>query len=358
MSRQLTKLTTQFDYNGRCYYIRTSSKESKTLSNLLALRYSSKKDKECLLANSGIHAISSVFQSICIGRNWSNDINIVYGNELYCDTPRFINHLKKLYTPFNTFPIDVTNNSMILQLFGQKLKNKHNVLFIESCSNPTGQIFDFKLIGQLRRLSRSLLVIVDNTWLTDVIFNPFDYGADVVVLSLSKHYSGGNCIAGAIIADKKIKLVSILKMKFKNEGIHVNPIYCHIILQNIGLMEKRIRTTSIITQKVADYLQKNSHVHSVKYPGLTNHVSHSLTQTYFKNNLYPNVISLQLRMSKKKAISLMKSSKISYETSFGGEHSKFDCWPFYKDGLTHCRLSIGYNEDFGNIIGHLENVLR
>lgn len=42
-------------------------------------------------------------------------------------------------------------------------------------------------------------MIVDNTWLTSTIFNPFDFKhVDIVVSSMSKYYSAGSCIGGAV----------------------------------------------------------------------------------------------------------------------------------------------------------------
>jgi cystathionine beta-lyase/cystathionine gamma-synthase len=42
-------------------------------------------------------------------------------------------------------------------------------------------------------------VIVDNTWLTGVIFNPLKHHADVSLASLTKYYGAGTAIAGAIV---------------------------------------------------------------------------------------------------------------------------------------------------------------
>ena len=48
--------------------------------------------------------------------------------------------------------------------------------------------------------------MVDNTWLTSSVFNPFDFDIDIVVTSLSKYYSAGSCIGGAIIYKKSCNI--------------------------------------------------------------------------------------------------------------------------------------------------------
>ena len=281
------------NYKNKSFYIRSSSIESNKLSNLIARRYSTssrlRNDKTCILANSGMHATNGILQSICINYKWDSNINIIYADELYCDTYRLFKHIQSLYTPINLY--EFSDN--VVEIFS-KLKGQTNILFLESCSNPTGKIFDFNIIPQLRKLSKELIIIVDNTWLTDVIFNPFFHHIDFVVTSLSKYYSGGNCIAGAIIGNNEnmeynnidqqkrkallCKILSINWQKFKNEGIHINPIYCNIIIKNMKLMNKRICHTSKTTVNIAKYLQDKKKIHSVKHPYLTCHQDHKLSK--------------------------------------------------------------------------------
>jgi cystathionine beta-lyase/cystathionine gamma-synthase len=59
-------------------------------------------------------------------------------------------------------------------------------------------MFDTSILEDLKKLSNSLIFIVDNTWLSIASYNPFDYGADFCVISLTKYYSGGLAIAGTV----------------------------------------------------------------------------------------------------------------------------------------------------------------
>ncbi len=72
----------------------------------------------------------------------------------------------------------------------------------------------------------NLIVIIDNTWLTHVIFNPFEYGADIVCSSLTKYYSGGHVIAGiTLFADSELEneLSNIAKTNARILGFHFSP---------------------------------------------------------------------------------------------------------------------------------------
>lgn len=359
MNFKTDKITTEFDNKGKCFYMRSNCKKGIALQNQLALRYGD--NKTCIITNSGLHAISSLFISIMMKYNWDDNINLIHGSELYGDTGRILHNIPQMYSQMCMQSVDVTNDSQVLHAF-QDWKGKVNILYIESCSNPTGQIFNFDLIPQLKELSKDFCLIVDNTWLTDVVFNPFDYGANFVVLSLSKHYSGGNCISGAIIGNENSSIIKNTRNRFKIEGIHVNPLYCQIITNNLAFLDGRIKRTSDITKIILKYLHDNrnnsKYKYTIKHCWLSYHVSHDRYKKYFKNDYVPSIISLQFNLPKNQLIELIKSSKFPYETSFGGSHSKFDCWPFRQDGKTYCRFAIGYNDKPEIIIKNLDEMLK
>ena len=68
----------------------------------------------------------------------------------------------------------------------------------------------------------NLYVVVDNTWLTGVIFNPLQHHADVVVASLTKYYGAGSAIAGTIIF-KDFKYFNEAEDFLGFTGIHLSP---------------------------------------------------------------------------------------------------------------------------------------
>ena len=141
-----------------------------------------------------------------------------------------------------------------------------NVLFIESCSNHNSKIFDYNVIPRLRELSKSLIVIIDNTWRTHLIFNLFDYYADIIVMSLTKYYSGGTTIMGACIFNETTKNIYDIAVK-KNcyEGVHISPIIAQHLNIMMNQMETRIVNNSELTIKVLKLLQKSKPKYYEKY---------------------------------------------------------------------------------------------
>ena len=150
-------------------------------------------ERQVVLSSSGMEAFSILLECIMISNQFQK-INLFYSDELYCDCPRLINYFKDIFGVLNIIKFDVSNMSKMDEMLLGTYKNEVNIVMMESCSNPTGKIFDFERIQFYKENTRNTKFIVDNTWMTHVCFNPFDYNVDYVFCSSSKHYSGGNCI--------------------------------------------------------------------------------------------------------------------------------------------------------------------
>lgn len=346
----MSELTIQTNRRGVGIYVRSSSEQSRDICSYLDRSYNG----HSIPTVSGIHAISTIIKYALMKNNW-RALNVVCGNELYCDTNRVFREMNKMYSKITCIKVDPNKDSHITSAI-TKTKSEPTVLFLESCSNPSGQILNFDAIKRWKGINRDLLVVIDNTWLTHVILNPLDYGADVVVQSMSKHYSGGNCISGAIISkDKSIK-DAIFNM-FRVEGVHFSVLYGDVIAENLPLLETRVQSISDTTRKVIKLFRDKAKDIRVIHPALMSHPSHARLEKFFKSDLIPGIVLLELKAPKKIAVNLMKKSGIPYKTSFGGSHAKFDPWPFERDEKTYCRLAIGYDESFDDIIFRLEKFI-
>jgi cystathionine beta-lyase/cystathionine gamma-synthase len=327
-----------------------------TVCQMFSVAYST---EQAVLFTSGMHTIyTTLYCSVIKLMRMSGAINLVYGNEMYCDSPRAIKYLAGEFS-LPTHCIDAGKPDAIKTLFSGKLRNGLNIMFIESCTNPNGVMFDFSIIPELRKQSKQLILIVDNTWLTHELFNPFDHDTDLVVVSSSKHYSNGSCIGGAVIGPTKN--IDTISTHARITGVHISPVHCNLILQNMGKIKGNIAKASETTEKIAQLLCQQKNIVNVNHPSLSSHKTHSLYKKYI-SQLYPSVLTIVVPFKKQKAVAMMKSFKqIKYETSFGGSHTKFDPWPVeFMDENNHtctlCRLSIGYNSDYDTIAAELMRI--
>lgn len=293
-----------------------------------------------LLTNSGLHSNYIVINTLI---NQHSQINIIYGDELYHETTEIIKYYKniKLYRM----------NELEL------ISNQINILFIESCSNPNGYIFDFNLIKKIRNLSLKLYVICDNTWLTSLIFNPFDYDVDIVTTSLSKFYSGGNAIGGACIF-KNIDDYDIMNNYIRIAGIHISPLQLKIIEEQIDYVKERINKVSDLTYQVLDFLLKQQNL-KIIHPFLESHISFELMKLYFKNNLIPSTFMIGFKINQENLFRIInKLTILKVETSFGSNWTKIDTFITCHGDLSFIRLSVGYDDNIERIIKGLEELIH
>ena len=344
-------------HNNKSFYNRTGHYKLRKVCKLLDESY--QHNVKSTLLPAGMSAINTVFQNIFIDNQWKN-INIIFGNELYSETIDLIFYYHEKYKNIKIESFNVTDSQSFIESLQEK-SNKVNILYIESCSNPNGYIFDFELIPKLRLLSKKLYVIVDNTWITSVIFNPFKYDVDFTVLSLTKYYSGGGCIAGAIISNHQ--LMDNIIYFIDITGLHVSPLYCDILLENIPKMKDHIIYTYNITHQLAKFLLNQTKVYNVNYVLLSNHISHDNAIKFF-NNIGPSVLTFTLKDNLENITNLMKRlNKIKLETSFGSATTRFD----YPDEIVstnelqngiRCRLAVGYLDTYENIHNELIRMLQ
>lgn len=337
----------QQDSTGKTFYARSHHNESMRLCSTLNNCY----NVNSIVTPSGMSAISTTIMGIMKIKP-KNDYHIIYSSELYCDTPRLFKHFKEMHNNVSIFEFDITNviryRDDVIDYLKKIKKTDIVILFFESCSNPNGHIFDMDVIKLYRKQHTGTLhTVVDNTWLTHIIYNPFSKGADIVVSSLTKYYSGGTAIGGAIFVNNKkifssmIRITSIL-------GLHISPENCNRISTGMAIMGKRIIATSNIMKKL---LESHNDKYNFIHPMMPNHSSYTLANSYL-NGFFPGVMMVECNN-----IPNFDKSLFEIKTSFGASHSRICPYSIggEKIGDTF-RLAIGYDDDSDVILENLEKL--
>jgi O-acetylhomoserine (thiol)-lyase len=192
------------------------------------------------------------------------------------------------------------------------IDDKTKLVFVESIGNPLGNIIDLEAIAKIAH-SYGVPVIVDNTVATPVLQKSFDFGADIVVHSLTKYIGGhGNSIGGAIVDSGKfawgdyperfkvlntpdpsyhgVNYVEALGaaayiararvVPLRNTGAAISPQNTFLFLQGLQTLSLRMERHTENALKVAQYLKAHSKVSWVNYAGLKDHPEHDLAVKY------------------------------------------------------------------------------
>ena len=198
--------------------------------------------------------------------------------------------------------------------FGRLIDERTKAVFVETIGNPLGNITDIEAVAAVAH-AHGVPLIVDNTVPSPYLLRPIDFGADIVVHSLTKYLGGhGNSIGGAIVDSGRFPWIEH-KARFprlnepdvsyhgvvytqalgpaayigrarvvplRNTGAALSPFNAFLILQGIETLALRMDRINANTLAVARYLQQHPKVAWVNYPGLEDHPEHALARKYLR----------------------------------------------------------------------------
>ncbi len=191
------------------------------------------------------------------------------------------------------------------------IDDKTKAVYCESIGNPAGNVVDLEKAAQIAH-AHGIPLIVDNTVATPCLCNPIEWGADVVVHSLTKYIGGHGTIIGGIIVDsnnfdwvankERFRRLNepdvsyhgvvytetglppyILRARvvpLRNMGAALAPMTSFLALQGIETLALRMDRICENTLAVAKHLEGHSKVDWVRYAGLDNSPHKALLDKY------------------------------------------------------------------------------
>ena len=185
-------------------------------------------------------------------------------------------------------------------------------IFCESIGNPAGNICDIEMLAALAR-RHGIPLIVDNTVATPILLRPIDYGADIVVHSLTKFMGGhGTTLGGAIVDSGRFPwreharrfrmfnepdpsyhgliytehfgpaayIARCRSVYQRTTGAVLAPLSAFLLLQGIETVALRVERHVENGRRVADFLRSDPRVEWVNYAGFADNPYHALAQKY------------------------------------------------------------------------------
>jgi len=312
---------------GAIYCRSWSSTREAVEKALLEVYGRSAEEHSAFIFCSGMAAIGATMSSLA-RPNQKRTCIMVCGNELYSEVPRLVQHLVEEHAPFlRAVSFDIRDAAGLKRFFKEHGKDI-SLFHFEACTNPSGQLFDFALIPELRAEAPECVFVADNTWLTGILLNPLDLGVDIVVESMTKYVSAGRCIGGAVIG--KDSVVAKILTWIKVFGHYVAADHCRLFLDGIHTMPQRVCVASASAEQAACYLQEHTGVTRVLYPSLASHPTHAHALQYLRGGgpgcLWFHVAATENVARQALALPAV-SSVIELKTSFGGRAARVDPWP-------------------------------
>ena len=225
--------------------------------------------------------------------------------------------------------VDLTD----LSAWERAIKPETQFLFLETPSNPMMEIADIKALAELAH-SHNALLVVDNVFCTPVLQKPLELGADIVVHSATKYLDGqGRCVGGAVIASDDVIEKSIYPF-LRTGGSTLSPFNAWVFLSGLETLAIRMKTHCENAQALATWLEGQSVVKRVFYPGLTSHPQHELAQQQQAG--FGGVVSFELEHGQAKAWELIDATQMVSITANLGDVKTTITHPA---STTHSRLT-------------------
>ena len=258
-----------------------------------------------LCLSSGTSAVMYSIINIC-----KQGDNIVTSTQLYGGTYTMFSNILPDFG-ITAKKIDLTD----LDLLESSIDSKTKAIFCETITNPGLVVADLESLSEIAH-SKGIPLIVDATFTTPAIQKSFDFGADIVVHSLTKWMSGnGSVIAGAVVEKGGFEwgngnfflydepdtsyggmrwghdlgdlsqIAYTLRMRtvpLRNLGANMAPDTAWQVLQGmetLGLRMERHSQNALVT---AEYLSENKLVDWVRFPGLKGDSNYKLSEKYLQ----------------------------------------------------------------------------
>jgi O-succinylhomoserine sulfhydrylase len=232
-------------------------------------------------ASSGMAALTSIF----LGHLKQGD-HIVSSCSIFGSiVGLFDNVLTKLgITTTYVSPVDS-------QAWQDAIQPNTKALFLESPSNPLGEVGDIAALATLAH-SHNALLVVDNCFCTPILQNPLALGADIVMHSATKYIDGqGRCLGGVAIGSEE-HMEPVFGF-LRTVGTCMSPFNAWVFINGLETLSLRMQAHCSSALKLAHWLQEQPQVERVYYPGLESHPQHQLAKQ--QQRLFGAVVSFEVR---------------------------------------------------------------
>ena len=234
--------------------------------------------------------------------------NFVTASQLYGGTYTMFDNILPEYG-INAKKVDITD----LKAVEDSIDEKTRAVYCETVTNPGLVVADVTALSEIAH-KHGIPLIVDATFTTSAIQKSFDFGADIVVYSLTKWMSGhGRVIAGAVIEkggfdwgngnfplyDKPDTSYGNMRwghdlgdlgnvayslrlrtVPLRNLGANMSPDTAFEVMSGLETLSLRMEKHCSNAKKAAEFLSSHESVEWVRFPGLESDPSYELSEKY------------------------------------------------------------------------------
>ena len=240
------------------------------------------------------------------------------GDHVVCSQSVFGSTMMLFSREFGKFGVETSFVSQTdVNAWRKAVKSNTRLLFAESPTNPLTEVCDIRALAAIAKEAGALLA-VDNCFCSPALQRPMELGADVVIHSGTKYLDGqGRVIAGAICGTEQLvneKLMPVMR----SAGMSLSPFNAWVVLKGLETLSIRMEAQSARALQLATWLEAQSPIEHVFYPGLRSHPQHELAMAQ-QSGKGGAVVSFVVKGERKGAFHVIDSTQICSITANLGD---------------------------------------
>jgi O-succinylhomoserine sulfhydrylase len=251
----------------------------------------------CVATASGMSAILSCVMGL-----------LKSGDHVLCSAGVFGATVQLLSTIMKRFGIDTTFVSgTAVANWQAAITPKTRMFYLETPSNPLTEVYDIAALREVAGKAGALLV-VDNCFCSPALQQPLALGADVVIHSATKYLDGqGRVLGGAVLGRREVIYEGVLGF-LRTAGPTLSAFNAWIILKGLETLGIRIQAQSASALELARWLEKQSVIERVYYPGLPSHPQHALAMRQQKSG--GGIVSFEVKGGREAAWRIVDNTRL------------------------------------------------
>ena len=289
--------------------------------------------------------------------------NIVTTPQLYGGTFTLFQHM------LPSFGIDVRfAESDQPEDIAKVIDGNTKAVYCESIGNPAGNIADIEGLAKVAH-DAGVPLVVDNTVATPVLCKPIEFGADIVVHSLTKYIGGhGNSVGGLIVDSGRFDwlkhkdrfpqfsspepayhgivytdafeaaafIARVRTVALRNTGAALSPFNAFLLLQGLETLSLRMERHCQNAVRVVEFLQQHPQVEWVNFAGSADHPHNELVQKYISGGVPASLLTFGIKGGFEAGVSFYDKLALFKRLVNIGDAKSLACHPA---STTHRQLS-------------------
>ena len=258
---------------------------------------------------SGMAAISTVLDLLDSGSH------VIAMDDLYGGSYRLFERVRRRSAGLDFSFVDLNDSAAL----NAALKPNTRMIWAETPTNPLLKLVDLARLAKFAA-KHDLLLAVDNTFASPMLQRPLEFGADLVVHSATKFINGHSDMVGGVVVVGNDELAQRMAFLQNSVGGIAGPFDAFLAMRGLKTLHLRMQAHCANAMALAKWLEGNTTLQRVIYPGLKSHPQHALAKRQMDG--FGGLISIEVKGGLKRARRVLERCELfSLAESLGGVES-------------------------------------